>query len=285
MQHLFRLALFITFISLSHNAFATDKSNSADSFGRLAESSGIQLSPDGSKLASFRNYQGKKALVTRALNNGTEEIKRYVLSFEEGELSWFKWISNDRLIFGLKYAAMRNRTQTTETRLFATNWDKTNLLNLIKTQKVKRPNGLRTRSMYAQIQDRVVSLLPDDPDHILVALDQTTPNYPDVFKVNVHNAERELKVKNVRKVVEWYSDTKGQVRAGYTRPEKSEAKWIFRKNSDENWQTIAKADKQTNSMPFNFEAFDKDILNLFMCRLKRPIITSPFTNTIQKSKN
>ncbi len=258
MQHLFRLALFIIFISLSHNAFATEKSSSADSFGRLAESSSIQLSPDGSKLASFRNYQGKKALVTRALGNGNENIQRYVLSFEDGELSWFKWISNNRLIFGLKYAAMRNRTQTTETRLFATNWDKTNLINLIKTQKVKIPNGLRTRSKYAQIQDKVVSLLPDDPDHILVALDQTTTNYPDVFKVNVHNAERELKVKSVRKVVEWYSDAKGQVRAGYSRPEKSEAKWIFRKNSDESWQTIAKADKETNSMAFNFEAFDKD---------------------------
>jgi len=258
MKYLFRLTLFISFLSFTHIAFAVDKSDSADSFGRLAESSAIQLSPDGSKLASFRNFQGKKALVTRSMDNGSEKIQRYILSFDEGEFSWFKWISNDRLIFGLKYAAKRNRTETTETRLFATNWDKTNLINLIKTQRVKRLNGLRDRTMYSQIQDKVVSTLPDDPDHILVALDQTTPNYPDVFKVNVHNAEREFEVKNIRKVVEWYSDAKGQVRVGYARPENSEAKWIFRTSSDESWQTIAKADEETNSMPFNFEAFDKD---------------------------
>jgi len=258
MQQLFHLSLLIIFISLSHNALAVEKSSSADSFGRLAESSNIQLSPDGSKIASFRNYQGKKALVTRSLNTTDESVKRHILNYEDGEFSWFKWVSNDRLIFGIKFAGKRDRTETVETRLFATNWDKTNVINLIKTQKYRTGKGLKTEIKQSQIQDTIVSILPEDPDHILIALDQTTLNYPDVYKVNVNNAKRERKVKNVRKVVKWYSDAQGQVRVGYVQPEKGKAKWIFRKHSNENWQTIARADSKTDFMPFNFEAFDKD---------------------------
>jgi len=258
MQQLFHLSLLIVFISISHNVFGVEKSSSADSFGRLAQSSNIQLSPDGSKIASFRNYQGKKALVTRSLNTTDESVKRYILNYKDGEFSWFKWVSNDRLIFGIKFAGKRDRTETVETRLFATNWDKTNVINLIKTQKYRTGKGLKTAIKQSQIQDTIVSILPEDPDHILIALDQTTLNYPDVYKVNVNNAKRERKVKNVRKVVKWYSDAQGQVRVGYVQPEKGKAKWIFRKHSNENWQTIARADSKTNIMPFNFEAFDKD---------------------------
>lgn len=48
------------------------------------------------------------------------------------------------------------------------------------------------------------------------------------------------------------------MRVGYVQLEKGKAKWIFRKHSNENWQTIARADSKTNIMPFNFESFDKD---------------------------
>lgn len=257
MQKLSRLCLFVSIIFFNFNSFAVEKSISASSFGRLAQSSEIQLSPDGSKIASFRNYQGKKTLVTQSLTSHDPK-DMHVLVFDEGEFSWFKWVSNERLVLGIKFASKRYRTETAETRLFATNWDQTKVLNLIKTQKIRKGRGTAKEIKHSQFQDTVVSFLPDDEDHILIALDHTTPNYPDVFKVNVHTAQRDRIVKNIRKVVKWYADSKGVVRAGYVRPEKSAPKWIFRKNSDENWQTIARADNKTELMPFKFEAFDKN---------------------------
>ncbi|MBL4894327.1 MAG: hypothetical protein JKY59_05570 [Emcibacter sp.] len=92
------------------------------------------------------------------------------------------------------------------------NWDKANIINLVKRQK--RGGVFKSYRWVSQFQDNVVSFLPDDPDYILLALDGKEINYPDVYKVNVHTADRKRVVKTRSHVVDWMADEKGAICPG-----------------------------------------------------------------------
>ena len=250
-----RLSLLILALFWQSIAIAADKSTSAQAFAQLAEISALKISPDGQKAAAFRNRNGQKVLTMWPIGSkDPNQIK--VLSFDEGEFSWFEWANNERLVFALRFGGKRYGVDTAETRLLAVNWDRSNLLNLVGKQKVRTRDSKGTR--VAQIQDKVVSFLPNDPDHLLLSLAHSDPIYPDVFKVNIKTAERERQVRNRRKVVEWYADHKGQIRAGLVHPDKGVAKWIFKADIEQDWTTLARAEDINEPLPFWFEAFDAE---------------------------
>ncbi len=215
------------------------------------------MSPDGTRLAMFQSYKGRKTLVTTSLREG-EIGPIYPISFQEVEYSWFRWLNNDQLAVSVRFPGKRFGTETMETRFLSMNWNGSDAVNLVKTQRMGawRSTGDKWASQY---QDDVVSFLPDDPDHILLALDSfESMNEPDVYKVNIHDADRSRVVRTRGSINDWYADQKGVVRLGIGYNRRNRERIIYRKSEDDGWKTIAKYDLIEDDIPFVFEQFSSD---------------------------
>ncbi len=227
---------------------------STSAFGQLENFKSIKLSPDGNRMASLRPYKGKISLITQSMDPA-EKGQWYVIEIDSGEYNWFKWLSNDRLAVSVRFPDKQNGVIYTSTRLFALDWNKKNPINLVKTQ---RRQGFRTTvKVRSQFQDGIVSLLPDDPDHILLALDGERQNYPFVYKVNIHNAKRNRVVKVASNITDWMADKKGVVRIGFA-AYKTNSRIIYRESADDKWKEIANYDQVDDEEPFRPVGFSPD---------------------------
>ncbi len=254
---MFRGFLFILYLfSIAPAAaYAQAKpSISAEAFGQLPSFKSIKLSPDGNRMASLRNYKGKTTLITQSMDPA-EKGEWHAIAFDEGEYKWFKWLTNDRLAVSVRIPVNENGVKYITTRLFALDWDKKNPINLIKTQR-RTGKNIRNRVM-SQFQDKVVSFLPDDPDHILLALDHERVNHPFVYKVNIHNGKRNIHVKIASSIDRWMADKKGVVRLGFG-GHKVNNRIIYRESKAAAWQEIANYDAVKDDAPFHPVGFSPD---------------------------
>ncbi|VAV98204.1 hypothetical protein MNBD_ALPHA01-801 [hydrothermal vent metagenome] len=228
-------------------AFGADRklSISAEAFGQLENFKSIKLSPDGNRMASLRNYRGKITLITQSMDPA-EKGQWYVISVDEGEYKWFKWLTNDRLAVSVRFPDSDPGIQYSTTRLYAIDWNKQNPKNLVKSRRAR-----------SQFQDRLVSRLPDDPDHILLALDDKRQNYPYVYKINIHTAKRKRVVTIASHITDWMADKKGVVRIGFGHY-KTRNRIIYRQSADDPWEKIADYDAVDDQKPFHPLGFSPD---------------------------
>lgn len=252
MLRIFFLNFVFCFVGLSvANAADEKRSISAEIFGQLPSIDSIELSPNGMRVLSLSNYEGRQQLFIQSLD-ATDKRKAFIgPKLENAKLEGASWLSNDRLVAHYSFPSRRGRTETTEGRIIAMNWDMTNILNLVKKQR-------KTASGYvSQFQGNIVSDLPDDPDHILLELDESVVAHPDIFKVNIHTAKRKRILKSRSHVVDWMADEEGVVRLGFGQY-KTRDRIIYRKSADDRWQTIAKYDAIDDDIPFSPVGFSAD---------------------------
>ena len=93
--------------------------------------------------------------------------------------------------------------------MFAVNIDGSNYLQLIRRAK----NRDRWPLVWnAQVQDRVISWLVDEPEQVLVQLNRDDPNRPSVFRLNIYNNSL-LRIHRPRGLVRrWFATHEGNVR-------------------------------------------------------------------------
>ncbi|MFC7048449.1 alpha/beta hydrolase family protein [Emcibacter nanhaiensis] len=240
---------------------------SAEVFGQLPRIDGVQLSPDGTRMAMLQSYKGAMTLTTTGLRQG-EVGTFYTIPFKEGRYNWFRWLTNDRLAASIRFPEERLYSNTTEGRLLAFEWDASEQINLVKRQRIKGYWAATSRTWISQFQDKVVSFLPDDPDHILLALDDfDNINRPDVYKVNIHDADRSRIIRSRTNIRDWRADQKGVVRLGIGFNEKGKERIMYRKSEDDGWKTIARYDLIEDDIPFTFEEFSSDPDIIYVSKL------------------
>lgn len=194
-----------------------------DAFGSLPDVRGAALSPNGQKAAMVVNSKGATTLVVRGL--GPADAKTVAIMSTDNRqynLSWFRWVSNDRLLVGTRFpATRRNNTQssvggvqTSETRLLSAKADGTQIVNLVK------PSSFRGEYQ-AQIQDDVIDFAPDEGKHVLLALnDPEVGSEPSVFSLNVETGVR-TQVQGPRTdFYDWMVDRNHTIRVGFARRDK-----------------------------------------------------------------
>ena len=215
------------------------------------------MSPDGRKLAFVGPIKGKTSFVIWDLETGKPSV---AISSADVEPLWIEWKSNTRLITSNRFFSMRAQfTPTVETRMTAVNVDGSGDLKLIEAGQFDY--------YVPQIQDRVVSMLPDDEDHILlelpaVARGNARPGaikiisplaHPEVVRVNINTARMETITNQRPGVVRWLADAVGNVRIG----EESEIDAVgyrIRNLRDDSWRTFhhSQAEKNDSFTPLAF---------------------------------
>jgi dienelactone hydrolase len=161
--------------------------------------------------------------------------KKYVVKPDnlESKISWFRWANEKTIIVSISAATRRNRTDTTETRLLAIDIDEKEPIQRL----LIRPSGGSQR--ISQFQGVIVSFLPDDPEHILIALDLNVANQPGVYKLNINTRSKSRISRGKVSVRDWMADRQDRLRLGEALNYKTgEASIRVRIGGDEKWHKM-----------------------------------------------
>jgi hypothetical protein len=199
-------------------------------------------------LALIGPVDGHNALVVVHLD-GTPAT-----AFATGDFdpNWFRWKTDQRLLASIRFVTFRDAFHPdVETRLTAMDADGRNTTSFNFSAATLDPRmGIAGAqpNLTPQLQDRVVSLLPGDPDHILV---EVTPvddwEHPDVLRVDIHDGSRTLVLRKKLDVVNWIADPTGAIRAGEAIGTgagslQTELGILVRDDAQGDWRTIHAAD-------------------------------------------
>lgn len=260
MNHLRLYLLIFLFIP---NALVA-KSITAEDFGSIPDVVSVQISPDGTKILMLRNINSKITLVTRKLND--EDGVEHIIPNEDGIYNWAIWASNDRILASIRYRGHEDRGRNFQVklqrRLVSMTWDGKKQINPVKFRKLNRLSRAFIKRQ-PQIQDTIVDILRDDPDHILLQLDIDTVDEPAVYKVNIKTRKRTRVLKSRRAVDFWVTDQNHDIRYAEGTQDtygKDIVRHVafYRKNKTSAWRALFDYNMLEQGRPFYFEGITKD---------------------------
>lgn len=194
----------VLFFSLALSARAAEPedaaSRAAGTFGSLPHFGMPELSPNGAWIAYLEPVNGRNALIVRA-NTGPVDA-HVAFAQDKGRLSWFTWLDSERLLVETSFPGWRG-TATVETRMYAVDRDGGDAVLLITPGKKDRTS---------QNGSLLMSPLPRDPNHVLMAWDADRDGAFALYAVDVHTGRGEEIEHETPNAVRWLADRSGKVR-------------------------------------------------------------------------
>lgn len=136
-------------------------------------------------------FGGRYAVVVQDLK--TRQSKTVMSADPDKRIdpSWCGWANATRLLCGFKGVASEDGQFYPYSRLVAVNADSSDLKMLYQRQTF---SAFDSEMATAQFQDEVIDWTPDDPDTVLMAIDDNVDTFPGVFAVNVYTGKRKTVV-------------------------------------------------------------------------------------------
>lgn len=225
----YSLLAFVATISLAFNvAVSADDQPQPEhqplplhAFAQLPDVSRLLLSPEGDKLAATVRVAVEDTVGTAVQVTDLDGGEQNILLFTDNSryfINSLTWKDNKTLLVSTFYPDRRDtwvgmgqaRFQTREGRLLIVDTESGEVSNPFSRAFLRRfrilPSSL----------NQVVDTLPDDPDHILMALPGTRGGpYNVVYKVNIHNQKRRIVHNSEPNIYGWQTDRQGVIRAGH----------------------------------------------------------------------
>lgn len=236
---------------------------SAEAFGALPEIMSVQLSPDGKKILMLKNIDGEVVLVTKTMQ---EDSPENIIPYQGGVYNWAFWASNDRIVASIRYIGHENRSRSltlkVQRRLLSMTWDGKNIINPNRFKKVGKSN-IQFSVRQPQVQDQIIDVLRNDPDHVLIQMDVNRPGEPAVYKLNIKTTKRTRVISGRRSVDYWMTDKDHVVRYGEGFKENRSNKTVrhvafYRKSRNDGWNTLFDYVEFKEDRPFYFEGYTED---------------------------
>lgn len=187
----------------------------AEAFAAPPAFTDISISPSGRRIAKVVQ---RASLDVLQVWDAHDLGKGPTAEFEFGPArapNWIEWKTDDRLLVSVAVPTDRYDQLIVESRLIAFD------AALKKPVLLNKPP--KQRSIEPLDQDDVVSFLPDDPDHVLVAIDWFEPVWPSLRKVNVHTGLSTTVRERKKGVGYWMTDDRGTPVLAFGDPSKGVA--------------------------------------------------------------
>jgi len=209
---------------------------SIKAFAQLKSVRALRFSPDGTRIAHLVPYQGREWLAIKPVGAG-EPV--FIPPAEDAEISWFFWANKNRIILAYAYTGQRYTLTTREIRLFGVDANGKNLINIVKPRKKKNSAvrfGIEERP--AQ-RPRIIDVLSDDPDHILLTLDGDQDGRSEVRRVNINTGRYKEIVWGKHGIQHYRTDQQNELRFawGY---DKTKFRQIYKSPITNKWRDIEK---------------------------------------------
>jgi dipeptidyl aminopeptidase/acylaminoacyl peptidase len=200
----------------------------------------VKMSPDAQQIGYLTHYDGRTVLMLENID-GSERVM--IPPLDKADIMTFHWVNDKRVLVAYELSGSYHGVsgQYTLTRLVAVDRDGKNISWIVKNL-VEKKGGLRVEFDPAQLQHDILDLLPNDPDHVLLALDADHNGNYEVRKLNVYNGRYDIVQNDRRGIQDWYADHSGEVRygAGYIVGTSDYVSSL--KNAEGNWIAVKKTD-------------------------------------------
>ncbi|MGV6801296.1 MAG: hypothetical protein ACWA5L_05175 [bacterium] len=216
--------LYLHFFYSISNGFAAPP---VEDFARLPDYANIKISPDGKKFAAKTAIDNQYILSIIAYEGGELDVL-YMLGLKKDQkFRFIEWVSNERLILSVGLAGKRYGTETYETRLFGMNADGSDIEPLFKADD---------SGWLQQIQDDIVTLLPNDPERVIVQYggEKERALYVKIDRARTHRIAQRA----ITGIQNWKSDYLGNIRIGSGLVNEKKPKLIL-KMEDEKWKDFS----------------------------------------------
>jgi dipeptidyl aminopeptidase/acylaminoacyl peptidase len=257
---------FVVFIFLIRIPTSAQQSLSIspEAFGALAEIYSVKISPGGNRLLTLEKRNGEIVLITRSLND--QQANENIIPFESGQYNWAEWVSDDLIIASYRYVGHADRDTSlrlqVQRRLLTIVWDGSEVFNPHRFRRTNRFAG-SVGQRQPQVQDVIIDMLKDDPEHVLIQMDVDKATEPAVYKLNVRTKKRTRVLQSRRIIDFWMTDQDHVVRYGEgtsVQGRKDEVRNVaqYRKSIKDRWVTLFDYDEIKDDRPFYFEGFSED---------------------------
>ncbi|MBT1062508.1 S9 family peptidase [Bowmanella sp. Y26] len=241
----------VVFAAINAEANSNQHQLPLEAFGSLPAVSQVKLAPDGQHLAMLRNESGNTFIMSVNLQSMEPKILA-VTDNQKFKINWYQWAKNDTLLISARFPTKRYRVEVTETRLLKVNIKGDSEL---EPAFKARTSGL-SDDHASQFQDNVVSLLPEDDEHFLLAVDADIPNLPSVYKLSLKHTGRQKLQQAKEDIHDWHADRQGRVRLGVGLDD-TRVFYVHKNLQTDEWETLW--EYQIFDAPdINILGFDKD---------------------------
>jgi len=196
-----------------------------ESFASLPDNSSVSLSPDGSKLVNLSRIGGDDKGIAVELITLANAKKKMLLFTDNSQYFIYnvQWKDNKTLLVSTYYPGERDtnpsgmvriKFDTRELRLLIIDTETGNITRPFKKSFLKKfyvmPSNLA----------KIVDVLPDDPEHILLSLPVFRPRSEAdfrsevVYKVNIFNQKKSVYQNSIKRIGNWYTDRQHNIRIG-----------------------------------------------------------------------
>ena len=196
-------------------------------FFKNPEFAGFQISPNGKELAAMVNLNGRMNLAVIDLKT---RQSRAITNVTSQDVSGFMWATNERILFFM------DKDGSESFGIFAVNTDGSQARTLVEPLASVIKSGGKSKLRIV----RVLDVLEDDPERVLVSSNERRAAYPDVFKMNIFNGKARLVQRNTGDVVGWFTDWDGKVMGAMFQDELETGFRMLRNTDEGEWETITR---------------------------------------------
>jgi len=171
----------------------------------------VKLSPDGTHLLAFKSVGEETALMVMEIATG-KIFYPTKTDNKKFKFNWVRWGNNDKLLLSLRFSALAydGKSKYNVSRLLSMDAKKPSQMVAMYS-----PPYNDQPSYVSQFQDRIVSMLPNEPDYFLLGVDRDEFNHDSVLKVNINTGKSVLVKSHSFAVNHWYADNNGVIRVSY----------------------------------------------------------------------
>lgn len=178
----------------------------AAAFGAAPAFHDIAVSPSGTRIARIAQIDGRYRVEVWDPSNLSAAKAVYRLS-RYNIANWLVWKSDARLLVSTSEPLDRFGFLMFETRLSVFDADLTNRVRLPQGRR-RPPTG------YPAFQDRLIDLLPDDPDGVLIAFNWAAADEPAAQRVDLNTGQLTTVQSGGSSIRRWLFDPSGGVFIG-----------------------------------------------------------------------
>jgi dipeptidyl aminopeptidase/acylaminoacyl peptidase len=209
----------------------------------------VQISRDGRYLSAITHTEDlptARNIVVMEVGKWNES--RLVTAYQEEEIRWHDWVDGGRLVFMVDRAYEDPGKSSEYVGFYSVRHDgkKGRMLHEPFRRDSRRGRGTSAGNMAANsggLRENLsmISDLPNDPEHILVAVNGNSVVFPDVFRMRLKNGSLEPAGRANQDIRRWFADHEGQVRVALGQGEVRDdlnRTLLYRETEKDDWQTI-----------------------------------------------
>ncbi|MBC2607812.1 alpha/beta hydrolase family protein [Pelagicoccus albus] len=221
-----RLVLLLTLAFISASSVHSRPGVPVETLFKKPEFAAFQVSPNGEYLAVLAPYE--RRLNIHIIELATMSFSR-ITAVKDTDIAGFSWITDDRLFFQMDNGGDEYYGT------FAVDRDGGNPTTIM-------PMLSDDASFSIPRYTRVIDLLDDQPDYVLVANNESRADYPDLYLLDIHTGRKKIFLSNPGNVTGWMTDQNGVVRVGLVRDtstsDKIKGSFIYRSGPDDEFHQV-----------------------------------------------